>query len=262
MKIKRIICFLIIIYVILASNNICKASHRSDCSFCSANVKGYTATHITRIVLDVGDPYKVDFGSAILNGRDIHEKFYYTASRAGVIKYQDQRTGRSGFISNIEGTKKEIEGWNSDGKLQIQALAEGDIIIFYENENMAGKQLYGYHIIVKNYDDKTDDTNTTIMDDVTKNISNYKPKDSDMDDTSANKIESVTSKVLTAVSNVGIGVSVLVLAILGIKYMLGSVEEKAEYRQDLMPYLIGAMILFGITSFVKVLMIIGDKLNN
>ena len=74
--------------------------------------------------------------------------------------------------------------------------------------------------------------------------------------------EDNVSKVLTAVSNVGIGVSVLVLAILGIKYMLGSVEEKAEYRQDLMPYLIGAMILFGITSFVKVLMIIGDKLNN
>lgn len=96
--------------------------------------------------------------------------------------------------------------------------------------------------------------------DVTSDTNNYKP--SDIDSKSATKIETATSKVLTVVSNIGIAISVIVLAILGVKYMLGSVEEKAEYKQDLIPYVIGALILFGITGFVKILMIIGEKISS
>ena len=33
--------------------------------------------------------------------------------------------------------------------------------------------------------------------------------------------------------------------ILGIKYMLGSVEEKASYKKSMMPYLIGSVLIFG-----------------
>ena len=44
--------------------------------------------------------------------------------------------------------------------------------------------------------------------------------------------------------------------------MIGSVEEKAEYKKDLIPYLIGALILFGITSFVKILMAFGEQIGN
>ena len=44
------------------------------------------------------------------------------------------------------------------------------------------------------------------------------------------KIESVGSRVLTTISNVGIVLSVVMLAIIGLKYMIGSVEEKAQYK--------------------------------
>lgn len=109
-------------------------------------------------------------------------------------------------------------------------------------------------------DGGNDRTGGRFTTDVTKKSEDYKP--SDIDDTSATKIEKATSKVLTVVSNIGIAVSVIVLAILGIKYMLGSIEEKAEYKQDLIPYLVGALILFGITGFVKILMIIGEKISS
>ena len=44
--------------------------------------------------------------------------------------------------------------------------------------------------------------------------------------------------------------------------MLGSVEEKAEYKKDLVPYFIGAALLFGICTVVKILQSLGDTINN
>lgn len=96
--------------------------------------------------------------------------------------------------------------------------------------------------------------------DVLVDIDQYKPNDIDSD--SAGKIETATSKILTVISNIGIAVSVIMLAILGIKYMIGSVEERAEYKQGLVPYVIGAFILFGVTTVVKILMAFGDKIAN
>lgn len=103
---------------------------------------------------------------------------------------------------------------------------------------------------------------TVFNDDVLKDISKYDPSQDPMDNNSSTRIENATSKILTVISNIGIAVAVIMLAVLGIKYMLGSIEEKAEYKEGMIPYVIGAFILFGITSFVKILMAIGDKIGN
>lgn len=58
------------------------------------------------------------------------------------------------------------------------------------------------------------------------------------------KVNSVTSNVLGIIQTIGVILSVLILILIGIKYMLGSVEEKAEYKKTLMPYIIGAFLLF------------------
>lgn len=44
---------------------------------------------------------------------------------------------------------------------------------------------------------------------------------------------------------IGIIVAVAVGSVLGIKYMLGSVEEKADYKQSLVAYLISCVVIFG-----------------
>ena len=51
----------------------------------------------------------------------------------------------------------------------------------------------------------------------------------------------------------GVAVSVIVLAVLGIKYMLGSASEKAEYKKRMMPYLIGAICLFSASSIANII---------
>lgn len=65
-----------------------------------------------------------------------------------------------------------------------------------------------------------------------------------------------TSDAVTSVTNVGNNVlgmvstgasvlAVIILIVLGIKYMMGSAEEKAEYKKTLLPYFIGALFVFG-----------------
>ena len=58
-------------------------------------------------------------------------------------------------------------------------------------------------------------------------------------------------KILSVLQIVGIIVGTVILAILGLKYMTGSLEEKAEYKKTMIPYLIGAVIIFAAPSLAK-----------
>lgn len=61
------------------------------------------------------------------------------------------------------------------------------------------------------------------------------------------------NNIVSIITTIGIVVSVIVLAVLGIKYMLGSVEERAEYKRTLMPYLIGAVLVFGASTIAEII---------
>ncbi len=63
-------------------------------------------------------------------------------------------------------------------------------------------------------------------------------------------VKSWIASILNIVAVVGSGIAVIALIILGIKYMMGSVEEKAEYKKTMMPYLIGALMVFGASAIV------------
>jgi len=59
-------------------------------------------------------------------------------------------------------------------------------------------------------------------------------------------------KILGVLTTAGIILSVVILVVLGIKYMLGSAEEKAEYKKTLMPYMIGAVLIFGASTIANI----------
>ena len=50
--------------------------------------------------------------------------------------------------------------------------------------------------------------------------------------------------LLGGIQIIGTVTSVVMLTIIGIKYMLGSVEEKADYKSTLVPYVVGALLIF------------------
>lgn len=67
-----------------------------------------------------------------------------------------------------------------------------------------------------------------------------------------NDIMNFGGKILSAITTTGIVLSVIVLSVIGIKYMLGSAEEKAEYKKTLMPYLVGAGLVFGASTIAQI----------
>lgn len=58
------------------------------------------------------------------------------------------------------------------------------------------------------------------------------------------KVTNLGGKVMTILQTVGIVLSIVILIVLGIKYMTGSAEEKAEYKKTMVPYLVGAVLIF------------------
>lgn len=62
------------------------------------------------------------------------------------------------------------------------------------------------------------------------------------------QVGEVGNKIATILRAVGTVLLVVVLMVLGIKYMLGSAEEKAEYKKTMIPYLVGAVLVFGATQ--------------
>lgn len=68
---------------------------------------------------------------------------------------------------------------------------------------------------------------------------------------STDGIETVGANIVSIITTIGIIVAVIVLLVLGIKYMMGSAQEKAEYKKTMIPYLVGAIIIFGASAIAK-----------
>ena len=66
----------------------------------------------------------------------------------------------------------------------------------------------------------------------------------------ADKVQTVGENILGVVQTVGTIAAIVTLIILGIKYMMGSAEEKAEYKKTLMPYVIGAVLVLAAANIV------------
>lgn len=46
---------------------------------------------------------------------------------------------------------------------------------------------------------------------------------------------------------------VLIITIFGIKYMMGSLEEKAEYKKSLIPLIVGVVVVMGATTIANLI---------
>ena len=79
--------------------------------------------------------------------------------------------------------------------------------------------------------------------------------------TTSNTITKFGQNLMGVLQTVGVIVAVLILIVLGIKYMMGSSEEKASYKKTMMPYFIGALLLFGASTFAGMIIDLAKSLN-
>jgi len=66
-------------------------------------------------------------------------------------------------------------------------------------------------------------------------------------------LRNIGGKVLGIVQVLGTIVSIAMFIVMGMKYMFTSVEEKAEMKKKMFPFLIGAILLFGGTGILTII---------
>ena len=71
--------------------------------------------------------------------------------------------------------------------------------------------------------------------------------------TAQGDLTDIGGKLIGIITTVGVVVAVVGLLVLGIKYMMGSASEKAEYKKTMIPYLVGAILIFGASAITKVI---------
>ena len=79
----------------------------------------------------------------------------------------------------------------------------------------------------------------------------WKPDDLGMQD--YDEVVDVAVVIIAVIRYVGVAVSIIVLLIIGIKYMTGTVQEKAEYKKTMIPYLIGVFIFFALSQILPLI---------
>lgn len=76
----------------------------------------------------------------------------------------------------------------------------------------------------------------------------------------SDSVVSIGNQIIGIITTVGVVVAVVVLLVLGIKYMMGSASEKAEYKKTMIPYLVGAILIFGASAITKVVVALGANI--
>lgn len=74
-------------------------------------------------------------------------------------------------------------------------------------------------------------------------------------------IKALGGQIIGVVRTVGVLVAVVILLVLGIKYMMGSAEEKADYKKSMIPYLVGAVLIFAASTITGIVYDMADALN-
>lgn len=100
--------------------------------------------------------------------------------------------------------------------------------------------------------------NITYAANVLENLNDYKP-DPVGEETELTEKAGV---IIGAINIIGSVVSVITLMIIGFKYMTGSSEEKANYKKTIIPWIIGALLVFSITTIPNILYNVGKSLSD
>lgn len=82
------------------------------------------------------------------------------------------------------------------------------------------------------------------------NPEEYNPQNA-LSDNDTKVVFGKVSLILGAIRNISITASVIILMIIGFKYIIGSAEEKANYKSTMMPYIIGCIMASVGTTLVS-----------
>lgn len=89
----------------------------------------------------------------------------------------------------------------------------------------------------------------------------YDPGNITPDTGAGEQVAGIGEQIIGIIQVVGSLVAVGVIVVLGIKYMMGSASEKAEYKKTMLPYLIGAVLIFAGVNIAKAIYNMANQLS-
>ena len=66
-------------------------------------------------------------------------------------------------------------------------------------------------------------------------------------------IKDTSDQIYNILLIVGVAITVIVGAILGVQFMMGSMEDKAKIKESLIPFTIGSIVIFGAFGIWKII---------
>lgn len=153
-------------------------------------------------------------------------------------------------LTTLESKKARLKNMPSsyveDGKTRDELLEEVDAEIDLYTQKKGDAVVTGDETIYKQ-PEKVDPKNASssiddMINDAKSFISQGKIKYANDDD---NNLQNVSNTVYNILLVVGTSLAVIMGAVLGIKLMVSGVEQKAEVKKLLVPYVVGCIVIFG-----------------
>lgn len=64
------------------------------------------------------------------------------------------------------------------------------------------------------------------------------------------ELQTMAGRVVGLIRNIAIIAGVILLSVIGVKFMMGSAEEKAEYKKSLIPLVVGIVVVMAATQIM------------
>ena len=139
-----------------------------------------------------------------------------------------------------------------------EILIQGDEFL---NEGKNNQYIYEYEIDDEGNILRDDDGNPIIKKDANgKPIIKIDEQGKPVTTLNQEKLKETVEQLYNVLLALGVGISVIVGAILGIRFMAGSVEEQAKIKEMLAPYVIGCIVVFGGFGIWKIVMTIAGSM--
>ena len=88
---------------------------------------------------------------------------------------------------------------------------------------------------------------------LTANMGDFINKDWTYSGDGSEAIKNVGGTAIAILQVIGVTIAIAMLLFVAMKYMMAAPNERAEIKKNMVPYVVGAIIMFGITGFLTIL---------
>ncbi len=75
-------------------------------------------------------------------------------------------------------------------------------------------------------------------------------------------MDSLTKTIMTIARIVSVTIAIVMLLVIGMKYMIASPGDRADIKKHAVAYVIGAFILFGVSGILTILLTFAEQISN